>query len=168
MCIYSIIATNIAETSITVPNVRFVVDAGYVKQKTFEPTRAMESLIVVPISQVSSNQRAGRAGRTASGSCYRLYSSDCYDDMMAETIPEILRSNLSSTVLYLKALGVMDVLTFDFIEPPAADQVAEALASLYTLGCIDQSGLITDIGRAVSRLPLEPTVGRMVVAAATR
>ena len=88
--------------------------------------------------------------------------------MMPETIPEILRSNLSNTVLYLKALGVMDALTFDFIEAPAADQIVEALASLYTLGCIDQNGVITDVGRSVSRLPLEPTVGRIVVAAATR
>ena len=86
-----IIATNIAETSITVPHVRFVVDSGYTKQKTFDPLRSMESLVVVPISQVSSDQRAGRAGRTAPGSCYRLYSSECYENMMSETIPEILR-----------------------------------------------------------------------------
>jgi ATP-dependent RNA helicase DHX8/PRP22 len=89
-----VIATNIAETSITVPHVRYVVDAGYIKQKVYDPSRGMESLVIVPISKISALQRAGRAGRTASGQCYRLYSSECFDNMMDETIPEIQRTNL--------------------------------------------------------------------------
>ena len=99
----SVVATNIAETSLTVPGVRFVVDAGYCKQKTFDPVRGVESLVVVPVSRVSADQRAGRAGRTAPGACYRLYSSACYDAMLPETVPEIMRSSLAHTALYLKA-----------------------------------------------------------------
>lgn len=95
-------ATNIAETSVTVPGVRFVVDPGYVKQKAYDPARRMESLVVVPISKVAAQQRAGRAGRTAPGQCYRLYSRDCYAAMLNETVPEILRTNLANTLLYLK------------------------------------------------------------------
>lgn len=95
-------ATNIAETSVTVPDVRFVVDPGYVKQKTYDPARRMESLVVVPISQIAAQQRAGRAGRTAHGQCYRLYTKDCYRAMLGETVPEILRTNLANTLLYLK------------------------------------------------------------------
>ncbi|CAN0388716.1 unnamed protein product, partial [Discosporangium mesarthrocarpum] len=97
-----VVATNIAETSVTVPGVRFVVDPGYVKQKAYDPARRMESLVVVPVSKVSAQQRAGRAGRTASGQCYRLYSKDCYGAMAQETVPEILRTNLANTLLYLK------------------------------------------------------------------
>lgn len=97
-----VLATNIAETSVTVPGVRFVIDPGYVKQKTYDPARRMESLVVVPISQVAAQQRAGRAGRTASGQCYRLYTRDCYGAMLRETVPEILRTNLANTLLYLK------------------------------------------------------------------
>lgn len=95
-------ATNIAETSVTVPGIRFVIDPGYVKQKTYDPSRRMESLVVVPISKVAAQQRAGRAGRTAPGECYRLYSRDCYGTMLDETVPEILRTNLANTLLYLK------------------------------------------------------------------
>lgn len=98
-------ATNIAETSVTVPGVRFVIDPGYVKQKTYDPARRMESLVVVPISQVAAQQRAGRAGRTAAGQCYRLYTRDCYGAMLGETVPEILRTNLANTLLYLKVNG---------------------------------------------------------------
>lgn len=97
-----VVATNIAETSVTVPGVRFVIDPGYVKQKTYDPARRMESLVIVPISQVAAQQRAGRAGRTAAGQCYRLYSRDCFAAMLGETIPEILRTNLANTLLYLK------------------------------------------------------------------
>lgn len=97
-----VMATNIAETSVTVPGVRFVIDPGYVKQKTYDPSRRMESLVVVPISKVAAQQRAGRAGRTAPGECYRLYSRDCYGTMLDETVPEILRTNLANTLLYLK------------------------------------------------------------------
>ena len=139
-----IIATNIAETSITIPNIRYVIDCGYVKQKTYHATKHMESLVVVPISQVSSQQRAGRAGRTGilmfvlkllfadillgPGKCYRLYSSQCYDRMLLETVPEILRSNLANTLLYLKVLGIDDVIQFDFLDIPDESQMFEVSA----------------------------------------
>ncbi|CAM9943781.1 unnamed protein product, partial [Hapterophycus canaliculatus] len=160
-----VMATNIAETSVTVPGVRFVIDPGYVKQKTYDPTRRMESLVVVPISQVAAQQRAGRAGRTASGQCYRLYTRDCYAAMLGETVPEILRTNLANTLLYLKVLGVDDILAFDFLDPPAEDQSLEALQHLYCLGALDQDGRATERGRRMSRFPLEPSLSRTLLEA---
>jgi len=162
-----VVATNIAETSITVPLVRFVVDTGFVKQKTFDPTRGMESLVTVPISKIAALQRAGRAGRTGPGQCYRLYSSECFDNMMDETIPEIQRVNLANTVLYLKALGIRDVLGFDFMDPPSEEQILQALTQLYTLGGIDCYGDITLLGRKMSAFPLEPNLSRAVIESAT-
>jgi ATP-dependent RNA helicase DHX8/PRP22 len=160
-----IVATNIAETSITVPFVRYVIDSGYVKQKTFDPSRHMESLIVVPISQVSSQQRAGRAGRTGPGKCYRLYSSDCYQNMMTETVPEILRTNLANTILYLKVLGINDILGFDFLDTPSELQTLEALIQLHQLGALDDQGNASALGKQMSDFPLEPTLSRCIVAA---
>ncbi|CAM9875864.1 unnamed protein product [Ectocarpus sp. 8 AP-2014] len=160
-----VMATNIAETSVTVPGVRFVVDPGYVKQKTYDPARRMESLVVVPISQVAAQQRAGRAGRTAPGQCYRLYTRNCYGGMLGETVPEILRTNLANTLLYLKVLGVDDILAFDFLDPPAEDQSLEALQHLYCLGALDQDGRATDTGRHMSRFPLEPSLSRTLLEA---
>ena len=132
-----VVATNIAETSVTVPGVRYVIDPGYVKQKAYNPERSMEALVVVPISRVAAQQRSGRAGRTAPGQCYRLYSSACLSAMPVETVPEIMRSNLANVVLTLKALGVGDVLGFEFFEPPDADQLAEALLLLHALAALD-------------------------------
>lgn len=162
-----IVATNIAETSITVPQVRFVVDAGYVKQKVFDPERGVESLLVVPISKTASLQRAGRAGRTGPGQCYRLYSSDCFNEMIDETIPEIQRTSLGATVLYLKALNISDVLHFDFLDPPSSEQVIQALYQLYMLEALDAHGRITPLGRAMSQYPLEPPLARMLLQSAT-
>ena len=160
-----VIATNIAETSITVPNVRFVIDTGYVKQKAYDPTRRMEALVTVPISQVAAQQRAGRAGRTAPGLCYRLYSSDCYENFASETIPEIMRSNLSNVVLYLKVLGIHNILEFDFLDKPFEDQLEDALQQLHTLGALDDEGKVTVIGRKMSTFAVEPSLGRMLVEA---
>jgi ATP-dependent RNA helicase DHX8/PRP22 len=161
-----IVATNIAETSITVPNVRFVVDSGFVKQKTYDPARHLESLVVVPISQVAAAQRAGRAGRTAPGQCYRMYSSACLQAMMPETVPEIRRSHMGNAVLYLKALGIHDVLGFDFLDPPSEAQMLEALVLLHMLGALDAAGAVTALGRAMAALPLDPHASRMLLAAA--
>lgn len=160
-----IVATNIAETSITVPMVRYVIDCGYVKQKTYNPDKHMESLIVVPISQVAAQQRAGRAGRTGPGRCYRLYSSECYQNMMEETVPEILRTNLANTLLYLKVLGIEDVLAFEFLDPPSEAQILEALMLLHMLQAIDDVGFVTDVGKSMSKLPLDPRLSRAILAA---
>ena len=160
-----VVATNIAETSITVPNVRFVIDPGYVKQKAYDPTKRIEALVTVPISQVAAQQRAGRAGRTGPGLCYRLYSSDCYQDFASETIPEIMRSNLSNVVLYLKVLGIHNVLEFDFLDKPSEDQLEDALVQLHTLGALDDDGKVTEVGRKMSSFAVEPCLGRMLVEA---
>lgn len=125
--------------------------------------RRIESLIVVPISQVSAQQRAGRAGRTGPGQCYRLYSSDSYRELLPETIPEIKRSNLSNVVLYLKALGVDDILGFDFMDPPSQEQLLDALVLLHMLQALDDDGKISTLGRQMSNFPLEPTVSRMLI-----
>ncbi|ETW03303.1 hypothetical protein, variant [Aphanomyces invadans] len=129
-----IVCTNIAETSLTVDGVKYVVDAGFTKQKVYNPVRGMESLVVLPISQVSAQQRAGRAGRTSAGKCYRLYSKKSYSAMFNETIPEIQRSNLANTILYLKVLGIDDVVGFGYLDPPQEDSILDALQQLYTLG----------------------------------
>ena len=161
-----VVATNIAETSVTVPHVRYVVDTGYVKQKVYDPSRHMESLVVVPISQVSAEQRAGRAGRTASGKCYRLYSSDCLSMMTRETVPEIQRSNLANVILQLKALGILDVMGFDFLDPPSPDLLAEGLISLHMLGGLDDEGRLTPVGRSMSVFSVEPALSRIIIRSA--
>jgi ATP-dependent RNA helicase DHX8/PRP22 len=163
-----IVCTNIAETSLTVPGVSFVVDAGYVKQKAYDPRRRMESLVVVPISQSAAQQRSGRAGRTGHGQCYRMYSSECYATMMKEMIPEIRRCSLSNTVLYLKAIGIVDVIGFEYLDPPDEDQLADALLLLYWLGALDRGGIITTRGREMARFPIEPCLARAVLASAKR
>jgi ATP-dependent RNA helicase DHX8/PRP22 len=160
-----IVATNIAETSVTVPGVRFVIDPGFVKQKTYNPEKRMESLVVVPISQVAAEQRAGRAGRTGPGQCYRLYSRDCLDEMMPETVPEIQRCNLANVLLYLKVLGIQDVIRFDYFEAPAREQLGEALLMLHSLGALDDRGHVTTTGQAMSKLPLQPALSRAILQA---
>lgn len=160
-----IVATNIAETSVTVPGVRFVIDPGFVKQKTYNPEKRMESLVVVPISQVAAEQRAGRAGRTGPGQCYRLYSRDCLDEMMPESVPEIRRCNLANVLLYLKVLGIQDVIRFEYFEAPSFGQLGEALLMLHSLGALDDRGQVTTTGQAMSKLPLEPALSRAILQA---
>ncbi|DBA02225.1 TPA: hypothetical protein N0F65_007635 [Lagenidium giganteum] len=160
-----IVATNIAETSLTVDGVRYVIDCGFTKQKVYNPMAHMESLVVVPVSKVSAQQRAGRAGRTAAGKCFRLYSKDSYAAMMEETVPEIQRTNLANTVLYLKILGIHDVVGFQYIDPPAEDALLDALRQLYELGALDEHGKATALGRLMSEFPLEPKLARSLVEA---
>lgn len=152
-------ATNIAETSVTVPGVRFVIDPGYVKQKTYDPTRRMESLVVVPISQVAAQQRAGRAGRTAPGQCYRLYTRDCYGAMLSETVPEILRSNLANTLLYLKVSHRM-ACTLKYLSP-----LLRALSCLRTvfLLSVSDAGPSLDDSHDICRWLVSPATFRRVV-----
>jgi ATP-dependent RNA helicase DHX8/PRP22 len=159
-----IVATNIAETSLTIDGVRYVVDCGFTKQKVYNPAQQMESLVVVPISKVSAQQRAGRAGRTSPGKCYRLYSKPSYEDMAQETVPEIQRSNLANTVLYLKLLGIQDVLGFSYLDPPDEDALLDALKQLYVLGALDAvSGEATPLGKLMAAFPLEPKLSRALV-----
>jgi ATP-dependent RNA helicase DHX8/PRP22 len=164
-----IIATNVAETSVTVDGVVYVVDSGVVKLKGHDPATSMDSLGVAPISRVQAAQRAGRAGRTRAGVCFRLYTKETYEQRMQETTPpEILRTSLTGTVLYLKSLfsDTKNILDFDFLDSPDPSALEAALHQLYVLGAIDsEGGKITPIGRAMATLPLDPCFARAVVEA---
>ena len=117
-------ATNIAETSLTIDGIYYVVDPGFVKQKVYNSKTGMDSLVVTPISQAQAKQRAGRAGRTGPGKCYRLYTERAYrDEMLSTAVPEIQRTNLASTLLSLKAMGINDLLSFDFMDPPPMEVI---------------------------------------------
>lgn len=158
-----VIATNIAETSLTVDGIRYVVDPGFVKQKEYDAERGIESLGVVSISKVGAAQRAGRAGRTAPGKCYRLYTKEAFDEMADATEPEIQRTNLANVVLYLKVLGIVDVLGFEFLDPPPEASLRDALKQLFFLGAITEEGKVTDLGREMAHYPLEPKLSRMLI-----
>ncbi|OCB85640.1 hypothetical protein A7U60_g7290 [Sanghuangporus baumii] len=160
-----IIATNYAETSITIDGIYYVVDPGFVKQNAYDPRLGMDSLVVTPISQAQARQRAGRAGRTGPGKCYRLYTEVAYrNEMLPNPIPEIQRSNLSNTILLLKAMGVNDLLNFDFMDPPPAQTLLTALEQLYALSALDEEGLLTRLGRKMADFPMEPQMAKMLIA----
>ncbi len=162
-----IIATNIAETSITIDGIVYVVDPGFSKQKIYNPRIRMESLLVSAISRASAKQRAGRAGRTRPGKCYRLYTQESFNNILQEnTYPEILRSNLSSVVLNLKKLGIEDLVHFDFMDPPAPETLMRALEMLNYLGALDDEGELTDLGALMAQIPLEPELTKVLLSAA--
>ncbi|KAL7248830.1 hypothetical protein ACSBR1_011080 [Camellia fascicularis] len=167
-CRRFIVATNIAETSLTVDGVVYVIDSGYVKQRQYNPSTGMYSLDVVQISRVQADQRAGRAGRTLPGKCYRLYPSMVYhEELLDATVPEIQRSSLAGTVLYLKSLDLpdMDILKFDFLDSPSSESLEDALKQLYLIDAIDENGSISSIGRTMAELPLEPSLSRTLMEA---
>ncbi|KAJ1490877.1 P-loop containing nucleoside triphosphate hydrolase protein, partial [Baffinella frigidus] len=160
-----VVATNIAETSITVPGIKFVIDCGAVKQKIFNAESGMESLNIVPVSKQAAKQRAGRAGRTGPGICLRLYSQKRMDtEFPDETAPEILRTNLASTVLTLKGMGINDPLSFDYMDAPDTEKLVAALRMLYLLGALDADGHLSKLGRDMALFPLEPALSRMILA----
>ncbi|KAJ2861592.1 Pre-mRNA-splicing factor ATP-dependent RNA helicase PRP16 [Coemansia erecta] len=161
-----VVATNIAETSLTVDGVRYVVDSGYYKLKVYNPRIGMDSLQVTPISQANASQRSGRAGRTGPGVAYRLYTERAFkDEMYASPIPEIQRTNLSYVVMLLKSIGVENLLDFDFLDPPPQDTIKTSMYQLWTLGSLDNTGHITKMGRRMVELPLDPAPAKMLVAA---
>lgn len=163
-----VFATNIAETSITIDGIYYVVDPGFSKVNTFNPRAGMEQLIVSPISQAQANQRKGRAGRTGPGKCYRLYTESAfYNEMLPNTIPEIQRQNLSNTILMLKAMGINDLLHFDFMDPPPRNLLLNALSELYNLQSLDTEGYITKLGLRMSQFPTDPTLSRSLLASVT-
>ncbi|KAL2259412.1 hypothetical protein VTK26DRAFT_6916 [Humicola hyalothermophila] len=160
-----VVATNIAETSITIDYIYYVVDPGFVKQNAYDPKLGMDSLVVTPISQAQANQRAGRAGRTGPGKCFRLYTEAAYQsEMLPTTIPEIQRQNLSNTILLLKAMGINDLLRFDFMDPPPVNTMLTALEELYALGALDDEGLLTRLGRKMADFPMEPSMAKVLLA----
>nr|CAD7569573.1 unnamed protein product [Timema californicum] len=148
-----VIATNIAETSLTIDGIYYVVDPGFVKQKVYNSKTGMDSLVVTPISQAQAKQRAGRAGRTGPGKCYRLYTERAYrDEMLPTPVPEIQRTNLATTVLQLKTMGINDLLHFDFMDAPPVESLIMALEQLHSLSALDNEGLLTRLGRRVLRI----------------
>ncbi|KAJ5719236.1 ATP-dependent RNA helicase DHX8 [Penicillium malachiteum] len=160
-----IIATNIAETSITVDNIYYVIDPGFVKQNAYDPKLGMDSLVVTPVSQAQAKQRAGRAGRTGPGKCFRLYTEAAYQsEMLPTTIPDIQRQNISHTILMLKAMGINDLLHFDFMDPPPTNTMLTALEELYALSALDDEGLLTRLGRKMADFPMEPGLAKVVIA----
>ncbi|GAA6050928.1 hypothetical protein JCM3770_002542 [Rhodotorula araucariae] len=165
-----IVATNIAETSLTVDGIMYVVDAGYSKLKVYNPRMGMDSLQITPISQANANQRSGRAGRTGAGTAYRLFTEMAYrDELFESTIPEIQRTNLSNTVLLLKSLGVKNLLEFDFMDPPPQENILNSMYQLWVLGALDNTGELTDLGRKMSHFPMDPALAKMLISSvATR
>ncbi|XP_022080555.1 putative pre-mRNA-splicing factor ATP-dependent RNA helicase PRP1 [Acanthaster planci] len=162
-----VVSTNIAETSLTIDGVVFVIDPGFAKQKVYNPRIRVESLLVSPISKASAQQRAGRAGRTKPGKCFRLYTEKAYKlEMQDNTYPEILRSNLGTVVLQLKKLGIDDLVHFDFMDPPAPETLMRALELLNYLGALDDNGDLTELGSMMAEFPLDPQLGKMVIASA--
>jgi ATP-dependent RNA helicase DHX8/PRP22 len=159
-----VLATNIAETSITIDGIFYVVDPGFAKQKAYNPKLGMDSLVVTPISQAAARQRSGRAGRTGPGKCFRLYTEQAYNqEMLPTSIPEIQRTNLANTVLTLKALGINDLLHFDFMDPPPVQTMLSAMETLYNLGALDDDGFLTRLGRQMAEFPLEPPLAKMLI-----
>src|SRR5260370_6187236 len=160
-----VIATNVAETSLTIPGIYYVIDPGFAKQNAYDPRLGMDSLVVMPISQSQARQRSGRACRTGPGQCYRLYTEDAYrNEMLPNSIPDIQRTNLAHTILMLKAMGINDLLSFDFMDPPPAQTMLTALEALYALSALDDEGLLTRLGRKMADFPLAPPLPKCIIA----
>jgi ATP-dependent RNA helicase DHR2 len=161
-----ILATNIAETSVTVSGVRFVIDCGKSKIKQFRPRLGLDSLLVKPISKSSAIQRKGRAGREAPGKCYRLYTEQDYLALPTATTPEILRCDLTQAILIMKARGITDVMKFPLLDRPPREALEKAFMQLFQLGALEKSGSINDLGLKIAELPLTSSLGRVLLAAA--
>lgn len=163
-----VLATNVAETSLTVPGIRYVVDAGTARVKRYSFRNKVEQLMVEPVSQAAANQRAGRCGRVADGICIRLYDEKDFQGRQPFTDPEILRSSLASVILRMKALHLGNVEEFAFIEPPQRRAIADGYQLLAELGAVDEDNELTGVGRTLAKLPLDPRVGRMILEAKDR
>jgi len=160
-----VLATNVAETSLTVPGIRYVVDTGMARVKRYSYRNKVEQLQIEPVSQAAANQRAGRCGRVADGVCIRLYDEADFQARPRFTDPEILRSSLAAVILRMKSLHLTAIETFPFIEPPPGRAIADGYQLLNELGAVDDDNALTSLGRELARLPLDPRVGRMILAA---
>lgn len=163
-----VLATNVAETSLTVPGIRYVIDTGTARVKRYSFRSKVEQLLVEPISQAAANQRAGRCGRVANGICIRLYDEADFNQRDAFTDPEILRSSLAGVILRMKSLGLGDVVNFPFLQSPSGRAIADGYQLLQELGAVDERGQLLPMGQQLARLPLDPRVGRMLVEARAR
>ncbi len=161
-----VLATNIAETSLTIDGIVYVIDPGYVKENVFNPATGMSNLVVVPCSRASASQRSGRAGRVGPGKCFRLYTKYAYFNEMDEsTTPEIQRSNLNGIVLLLKSLGINQLLEFEFMDPPPTESLIGALNQLFALQALNHKGELTKVGRQMAEFPTDPMLAKAVLAA---
>ena len=161
-----IVATNIAETSLTLDSVRYVIDTGLCKLKVYNPRIGMDGLQVTLISQANADQRAGRAGRTGPGKCFRLYKATAYrNEFFPNNIPEIQRTNLANVVLLLKSLNVDDLLEFDFMDPPPQETILNAMYQLWILGALNKYGALTDLGKKMAEFPLDPPLSKILIVA---
>ncbi|KAF8641254.1 hypothetical protein AX14_009977 [Amanita brunnescens Koide BX004] len=159
-----VVSTNIAETSLTIDGIVYVVDPGFSQQKVYNPRIRVESLLVSPISKASAQQRAGRAGRTRPGKCFRLYTErDFMKELEEQTHPEILRSNLSNTALELMKLGIKDLVRFDYVDAPAPETLMRALELLNYLAAMDDDGELTPLGKLMAEFPLDPQLSKMLI-----
>ncbi|RZI96306.1 MAG: ATP-dependent RNA helicase HrpA, partial [Variovorax sp.] len=163
-----VLATNVAETSLTVPGTRYVIDAGTARVKRYSFRSKVEQLLVEPISQAAANQRAGRCGRVADGICIRLYDEKDFESRPRFTDPEILRSSLAGVILRMKALRLGDVSRFPFLEAPSGRAISDGYQLLNELGAVDDANELTPVGRELAKLPLDPRVGRMILEARSR
>ncbi|OMP09768.1 hypothetical protein COLO4_05147 [Corchorus olitorius] len=159
-----IVATNIAETSLTVDGIFYVIDTGYGKMKVYNPKMGMDALQVFPVSRAAADQRAGRAGRTGPGTCYRLYTESAYlNEMLPAPVPEIQRTNLGNVVLLLKSLKIENLLDFDFMDPPPQENILNSMYQLWVLGALNNVGGLTDIGWKMVEFPLDPPLAKMLL-----
>eukprot|EP00794_Sanderia_malayensis_P018846 gene18846-20744_t len=165
-CRKVILATNIAETSITIPGVKYVIDTGMVKVKGYSAQNGLDMLVTEPVSKAQARQRSGRAGRESAGICYRLYTEDSFRNLAESSVPEIKRSNLSSVILNLLAVGIKDVLGFDFMDPPSSDAINNALEELVLLGAVEsvETQKLTETGKLMSNFPLDPKLSKCILA----
>ncbi|PZP36479.1 MAG: ATP-dependent RNA helicase HrpA [Roseateles depolymerans] len=163
-----VLATNVAETSLTVPGIRYVIDPGLARVKRYSYRNKVEQLLIENISQAAANQRAGRCGRVSNGICIRLFSEKEFNERPKFTDPEILRSSLAGVILRMKSLHLGEVERFPFLEPPRPKAIADGYQLLNELGATDDANDLTPLGRELSRLPLDPRVGRMILEARTR
>ncbi|KAL3916769.1 MAG: hypothetical protein SGILL_005030 [Bacillariaceae sp.] len=159
-----IVSTNVAETSLTVDGIRYVIDSGFCKLKVYNPKIGMDALLVTPVSKANANQRSGRAGRTGPGFCFRLYTDRQFrEELMEAAVPEIQRTNLSNVVLLLKSLGIKNLLEFQFMDPPPQENIMNSLYQLWILGALDNTGDLTPMGRRMVEFPLDPPLSKMLL-----
>lgn len=161
-----VVATNIAETSLTIDGIKYVIDCGYSKLKVFNPRIGLDSLMITPISIANANQRSGRAGRTGPGIAYRLFTQESLEeDMYVQTIPEIQRTNLSNTILLLKSLGIKDIIHFPFLDKPPLQTLLASLYELWFLGAVDNFGNLTSLGKQMAKFPLQASLSKILIIA---
>jgi pre-mRNA-splicing factor ATP-dependent RNA helicase DHX38/PRP16 len=160
------VATNIAETSLTLDGVKYVIDTGFCKLKVYNPKIGMDALQVTPISQANANQRSGRAGRTGPGVCFRLFTNEMFrGEMLENNVPEIQRTNLANVVLLLKSLQVENLLDFEFMDPPSQDTILSSMYQLWIIGALDNLGNLTGMGQKMAEFPLDPNLSKMLIEA---